>query len=415
MRTKVYIKRCVLCWGLFFLGMNMAYTQQINWSNNGLLHIDASVKIVSKGNFENKSDGVFVNNGEVIFKKDVINHGYFSFHDGEFGYVRMEGEEEQNIRGTRPILFFDLSIDNSSNVLIPIYNDVEIYGKTYFNRGIFQTRETGGQISFQSLATVQSANNLSFIDGYVTKLGKQNMVLPIGHQGYYRGVRIFGNIDEEDNYKAIYHKENSDAYFSHASKQEGIAFINEEEYWELVDYKTSNHVYIQLYLSEETTPSVFLDNLDQACIVAWDAQQEKWILIESLVDTSNNTITSVFKVATYGVYTLALKESETDEVDIEFFNAVNPKDIHGNQYFKIKGIHQYPDNELKIYNRWGALVYETKAYDTQENVFNGISNGKITINKKKQLPEGTYFYVLKRRNSKDGKQLTNTGYLYLIR
>lgn len=415
MNTQVYIRRCTLsCW-LFFLAMSMNYGQQINWYNNGVLHIGPSAKVVSYGDFENKSEGRFINDGEVIFKTDVTNHGYFAFHDDEEGYVRLEGGEVQNIRGTRPVLFFDVRLDNQSSSGIHVYNDIEVYGNTDFNRGILQTRETAGQVNFQSQATVRNANNLSFIDGYARKHGRNNFVFPVGNQGYYRGFRIFGNIDERDNHTAIYHKENSDRYFPHTSKQEGIAFINEEEYWELIDYKTSNHVYIQLYLSEETTPSIFLDNITQTCIVVWDAEQEEWIHLKSVVDASNNSITTIFKVATYGAYTIALKESEIDEVDLEFFNAVNPKDTHGNQYFRIDGIHSFPDNELRVYNRWGALVFQTKAYDTEENVFNGISNGKITINKKKQLPEGTYFYVLKRLNPNDGKRLTDTGYLYLIR
>lgn len=415
MYMQAYRRKCILsCW-LFFSAMSIAYAQQINWYNNGVLHIDSSAKVVSYGDFENKTEGIFVNDGEIIFKKDVTNQGYFSFHNGEMGYVRLEGREAQNIRGTRPILFFDLNLNNQSTSGIHVYNDVEIYGNTDFNQGILHTRETHGEIRFQAQASVRNTNNLSFVNGFVRKLGRHNFVFPIGHQGYYRALRIFGNIEERDHYSAIYHKENSDSYFPHISKEEGIAFINEEEYWELIDYETSNHVYVELFLSEETTPSVFLDTITQTCIVAWDAQQGKWIHLESLVDISNNSITTIFKVPTYGAYTIALKESKADEVDLVFFNAVNPKDIHGNQYFRIEGIHNYPENELRVYNRWGALVFQTKAYDTEENVFNGISNGKMTLNKKKQLPEGTYFYVLKRRDPKDGKRFTDTGYLYLIR
>lgn len=409
-KTQIYLS----IW-LFFLVVSITSAQQLNWYNKGVLHISSSAKVVSNGDFENKTEGRFINDGEIIFKTDVTNHGYFSFHDEEEGYVRLESREAQNIRGTRPILFFDVKLDNSSNSGIHVYNDIDIYGNTDFNRGILQTRETAGQVSFQPEATVQNASNLSFIDGFARKLGKYNFVFPVGYQGFYRGLRIFGNIDERDNYTAIYHKENSNRYFPHTSKQEEIAFINEEEYWELIDYKTSSHVYVELYLSEETTPSIFLDNITQTCIVAWDAEQEEWISLESIVDVSNKAVTTVFKVATYGAYTIALKESETEEVDLEFFNAVNPKDINGNQYFRIEGIHEYPDNELRVYNRWGALVFQTKAYDTDKNVFNGISNGKITINRNKKLPEGTYFYVLKRREPKNGKRLTDTGYLYLIR
>ena len=80
----------------------------------------------------------------------------------------------------------------------------------------------------------------------------------------------------------------------------------------------------------------------------------------------------------------------------------------------ISGLEKFPNNTIKIYNRWGVLVYVTKAYNTQGNVFDGTSNGRATIEKDNKLPVGTYFYIL------DYEDLTNnmkslTGYLYINR
>src|SRR5699024_12133551 len=108
-----------------------------------------------------------------------------------------------------------------------------------------------------------------------------------------------------------------------SSKQEGITYINTEEYWELIDYHTTDHVYVSLRLSNETTPNVLLDTNATLTIVAWDLTQEKWVDLGGLLDEVQYRITTVFKVDIYGAYTIALKEGDTD--DLEIFNAVNPK------------------------------------------------------------------------------------------
>jgi hypothetical protein len=70
-------------------------------------------------------------------------------------------------------------------------------------------------------------------------------------------------------------------------------------------------------------------------------------------------------------------------------------------------------NTVEIYNRWGVLVYETKNYDNNTRRFEGISEGRTTVNKSSELPTGTYFYIIQWT---DGTQkVTKDGYLYLTR
>jgi hypothetical protein len=70
-------------------------------------------------------------------------------------------------------------------------------------------------------------------------------------------------------------------------------------------------------------------------------------------------------------------------------------------------------NSVEIYNRWGVLVYETKNYDNSTRKFEGVSEGRTTINKSDDLPTGTYFYIIQWT---DGTQKINKdGYLYLTR
>lgn len=64
-------------------------------------------------------------------------------------------------------------------------------------------------------------------------------------------------------------------------------------------------------------------------------------------------------------------------------NVFTPNGDGHNDFFDIKNIEQFPDNEVAVYNRWGNEVYKTKSY-SRSNRFSGAG-----------LPDGTYFYILK--------------------
>lgn len=109
---------------------------------------------------------------------------------------------------------------------------------------------------------------------------------------------------------------------------------------------------------------------------------------------------------------IPLSPPKDDEVEV--FNVITPNGDGVHDVLTISGLEKFPNNTIKIYNRWGVLVYVTKAYNTQGNVFDGTSNGRATIEKDNKLPVGTYFYIL------DYEDLTNnmkslTGYLYINR
>src|SRR5690625_7597595 len=68
--------------------------------------------------------------------------------------------------------------------------------------------------------------------------------------------------------------------------------------------------------------------------------------------------------------------------DFIIYNGVHPDSPTGNDYFKIVGLDNFPENRVRIYNRWGVLVFDEQRYDTNNNVFRGISEGRTTIDRK---------------------------------
>lgn len=106
------------------------------------------------------------------------------------------------------------------------------------------------------------------------------------------------------------------------------------------------------------------------------------------------------------------ESSGIGEVKTEIFsyNLVSSNNDKKNDNFRIDCISQFPDNNVKIFNRSGVLVYEANGYDNNGVVFKGIGErGVYTIGN--QLPVGTYFYIIDKRDGSKPK----TGYLELVK
>jgi gliding motility-associated-like protein len=99
--------------------------------------------------------------------------------------------------------------------------------------------------------------------------------------------------------------------------------------------------------------------------------------------------------------------------ELEVYNSVSPNGDGDNDTFIIRNIENYPNNTVSIYNRWGVKVFEVDGYG-QDKVFRGISEGRVTVQKSEELPEGTYFYILRYANT-SGEEKQRSGYLYIKR
>ncbi|WP_207802036.1 gliding motility-associated C-terminal domain-containing protein [Flavobacterium aquariorum] len=99
---------------------------------------------------------------------------------------------------------------------------------------------------------------------------------------------------------------------------------------------------------------------------------------------------------------------------IKVYNAVTPDGSDKYDKLYIQGIECYKDNSIEIFNRWGVLVFEREHYNNDDVVFRGTSEGRVTVEKSQELPAGTYFYILKYKDS-ESNAFEKSGYLYLNR
>jgi len=88
---------------------------------------------------------------------------------------------------------------------------------------------------------------------------------------------------------------------------------------------------------------------------------------------------------------------------VVLYDIFSPNGDGVNDTWIIDGIEDYSISELKIFNRWGNVVFEASPY---VNTFKGISD------KGEALPSATYYYILKLN---DANKTIYSGHLTLIR
>ncbi|GET45246.1 hypothetical protein RCZ01_05480 [Capnocytophaga felis] len=93
-------------------------------------------------------------------------------------------------------------------------------------------------------------------------------------------------------------------------------------------------------------------------------------------------------------------------------NGFSPNNDGVNDTWEVEDLKKYyincnQKNTVRIFNRWGAKVYEKENYMLDDQRFQGFSQHERTVSKK-PLPNGTYFFII---TFEDGKQ--KSGYLYM--
>jgi gliding motility-associated-like protein len=86
------------------------------------------------------------------------------------------------------------------------------------------------------------------------------------------------------------------------------------------------------------------------------------------------------------------------------YDAISPNGDGMNDEWEILDISSYPTAEVKIFNRWGSLIFSSTGLKYNDNKWNGENGGK-------SLPVGTYYYTI---NLKDGSEL-QTGAVTIVR
>ena len=116
-------------------------------------------------------------------------------------------------------------------------------------------------------------------------------------------------------------------------------------------------------------------------------------LIYQPAGTESGTITFTYTIADpEGLTSTATVTIAYTYMPLAVSQGFSPNGDNNNDYWYIRSIESFPQNSLKVFDRWGILVYQSQHYDNVSVVWNGRSNtGQQSGN---LLDQGTYFYLI---------------------
>jgi hypothetical protein len=151
-----------------------------------------------------------------------------------------------------------------------------------------------------------------------------------------------------------------------------------------------------------TTPDVVLDN------ISWSSPPGG---LQVGIGSGIYDVPAAFYEATLTTSEGCVSSAQVEvPTEILGYNGVSANGDGLNDVFEIDCINFFPNNNVKIYNRSGVLVYEAFGYNNQDVVFRGVGEMGVYL-AGTELPDGTYFYIIDKR---DGSKPI-AGYLELIR
>ena len=120
---------------------------------------------------------------------------------------------------------------------------------------------------------------------------------------------------------------------------------------------------------DHAASTTFLDIGGECEEITDEPSEEDNSLVEDVSDNGDDTDNNTVDDPTRTFITF------TPEY-LEIFNLVTPNGDGLNDFFEIRGVENFPNTFVRIYNRWGVLVFETENYENNaasDRVFKGFS------------------------------------------
>ncbi len=123
-----------------------------------------------------------------------------------------------------------------------------------------------------------------------------------------------------------------------------------------------------------------------------------WTPTDNLINSNTFTPTSSAEITTQ--YTLTVTNGDCELSDqmtvrlkdpIDIMTAFTPNNDGRNDFWDIKFLEQYPNNQVIVYDRSGQVVYKTVGYNNGSTAWDGTYKGR-------PVPPSTYFYFVDLRD-----------------
>lgn len=336
----------------------------------------------------------FHDGAQVGFHTDFINDAPF---DQNLGLAGFYSPDYMYIYGTVTPVFYDLEINTDYSVSLNV--PVLVSNNLNFAYGNISTPRSQNNIYLGLLTGAQygGESNFSKIDGYSLITNQQLNSFPVGDEILLRPL-ILNSTDINLTAKCAYFFENPNSsasfteIFDTSKTARQLDIVNTKEFWRVEGSVLST---ITIGWNERSNISALTDVLENLLVVGWSKANKEWeILGNNAVsgDLLNGVITSInFMPDDYEVVTIGSLLVPQDRLTIPNFY-LSPNGDGINDALVIEELELSSQNEVKIYDRQGSLVFQKENYT---NEFTGISNSdNFVIKRGAGLPGGIYFYIV---------------------
>lgn len=340
--------------------------------------------------------------GQIGFHGNLINDGDFDQNNrGLAGFYNVNNP--LFVSGNSKPIFYNIEVDVPNDLNFEVSVGVDNFLDFLNGRIITPREDLSVNLDFANTAIYVGESDSNHVDGYTTIAGDLEFIFPIGDAFKLRTLTVSPLDPAATGYQAAYFFENPTTpstlpgSFDINNFQNNLSIINPNEYWDL---NGDLPVRATLTWDEDTDIPLLADELSSLRVVGFSETLNRWVDLGNTAfsgDENTGEITSdIFEPNLFSALTFGSILRGNGAITV--FTLFSPNNDGINDTLVIEGLETSPDNELILFNRWGVEVYSKKNYD---NSFNGTSNGRSTIAVGENLPEGTYYYVLKLKDQRD--------------
>lgn len=338
---------------------------------SGVDIVNTDVNITIEGDVTLDAYSILENNGEIELKNSQLAYltlNSESNYQADSGFMRFTGSRDVIIAGTNPYLN-NVSVDLSSGDIFCDKN-LEIGGFLHLKNGIINLPDDEILQVHKSLPLAVSFHNEnSFVQGRLQRntLSGESYEFPVGSDNKYHLFEI-KNATAEDKVDVFFDRDvyydwspYEKLYYSHVLNDGG---------WR-VNANQNTEFKVGMSLENLEDPFINTSHLVVARMDQLNFPSGDW---DYYTDATTNSAqwANLNRFTGSGIYTLA------ELLGLRYINLIvvgRGVDTH----FIIEDVDKFIKRKIKIYNRWGQEIFESKTYNNEYD-----ASG---------LPQGTYYFV----------------------
>jgi len=382
----------------------------------GILIFLVSIQTIAQTALYNSGNMRLHGNGQLGFHTHLINDGSFEQNSGLAGFY---GNAPLTVSGAIPISFNDIEIVLDSGLVLE--TALGVANNLNFVVGDVITPRNSEIVflDFKEDAFFTGEGDAAKVNGFAAISNKSFFSFPVGDTDQLRPLLLESNATN-DLAICAYFFENPDnptslnASFDIEESVRDIGFVSATEFWVLRGSVSSQAT---ISWNNRSNLGAIANDISEIILVGWNIAANRWTIIgNSAISGDLNQgflVSETFVPNDYAALTFGAVPLPTDTFVVnnptlgDYFLSPNGDGV--NDALVIEGMEESPNNSLRIFNRFGQIVFEQTNYVDE---FVGVSNrDNFVINREIGLPEGIYFYVV----TLDDLELEYQGFLFLDR